>query len=282
MNVKFIAFDSMGVRSMATLVETENGVFFIDPGSALAPYRYGLPPHKVEYEALSSFLGKIYEKIAECDYVIITHYHRDHYLFRNGEEDYYRGKIIYAKDPYKNINYSQRIRAHALYKKKGVEDIAKSLNFVDDRKLQVNDLRIIFSPPLPHGDCSTRLGWVLAVTIIEDEYKFMFASDTQGCMCDESLNYVLRINPDFLVISGPPTYLDRNGLLPSNTLRLVNGLKEGSVLVIDHHLLRDKNYVKHLESMRRTRRNITITTAAEYMGSEVKPLEAYRDLLWKD
>ena len=40
-----LAFDSFGVRSMATFVETDDLKVLIDPGVALAPVRYGLEPH---------------------------------------------------------------------------------------------------------------------------------------------------------------------------------------------------------------------------------------------
>ncbi|MEM0002060.1 MAG: MBL fold metallo-hydrolase [Desulfurococcaceae archaeon] len=280
MKIKLIAFDSMGVRSMATVVETNEGLIFIDPGAALAPVRYGFPPHELEYKLLSTILGRIHEKAVESDYIIITHYHRDHYLFRNEEKQYYRGKVVYAKNPHGKINYSQRIRAYILFKKMNVESIVKKLSFVDNSVIQINSIKLIFSPPLPHGECGTKLGWVLAVTVIEDDYKFMFASDTQGCICSDSLNYVLELSPDFLVISGPPTYLHGGGL-PGNTIKLVEGLKEKSILIIDHHFLRDKNYLKHMEYLRKIRSDLTITTAAEYMGFEIKQLEAYRDELWK-
>jgi predicted metallo-beta-lactamase superfamily hydrolase len=40
-----LAFDSFGVRSMSTFVETDDLRILIDPGVALAPIRYGLEPH---------------------------------------------------------------------------------------------------------------------------------------------------------------------------------------------------------------------------------------------
>ncbi len=48
-----LAFDSFGVRSMATFVETDNLRILIDPGVSLAPIRYGLEPHPLEWERLN-------------------------------------------------------------------------------------------------------------------------------------------------------------------------------------------------------------------------------------
>lgn len=50
MKVIPLAFESMGVRSMATFVETDQKIL-IDPGTSIAPKRFGYPPYKTEFEA---------------------------------------------------------------------------------------------------------------------------------------------------------------------------------------------------------------------------------------
>ena len=47
-----LAFESMGVRGMATYVETEDLRILFDPGCALGP-RFSLRPSEREYLALS-------------------------------------------------------------------------------------------------------------------------------------------------------------------------------------------------------------------------------------
>lgn len=42
MNIVPLAFESMGVRSMATFVETDQRIL-IDPGTSIAPKRFGFP-----------------------------------------------------------------------------------------------------------------------------------------------------------------------------------------------------------------------------------------------
>jgi len=264
---------------MATLVETVDGVFFIDPGAALAPWRYGLPPHEEEVKALNEALERIYRALSGADYVIITHYHRDHYLYREGEQEHYRGKRLFVKHPSRHINHSQAVRAYVLFKKRGVESIASGVKYVDASSVELDRVKLEFSQPLYHGECGTKLGWVLAATITEGDYIFTFASDVQGCLCSDSLSYILSKSPDFLVLSGPPTYKGVREL-PGNTAKLVKELKSGATLVIDHHFLRDREYVVYMEKLRRIRDDVLITTAAEYMGLGVKQLEAYRDLLW--
>ena len=99
--------DSMGVRSMATLVETDGVKIFIDASAALGPSRYGLPPHPLEIRALEEAKEKIRRLAMDCDILVITHYHYDHY---DPEERFYEGKKIFAKDIGGNINRSQRER----------------------------------------------------------------------------------------------------------------------------------------------------------------------------
>ena len=50
MRVKPLAFESLGVRSMSTLVEVDDLNIVIDPSISLAPNRFRLPPHPVEIE----------------------------------------------------------------------------------------------------------------------------------------------------------------------------------------------------------------------------------------
>ncbi len=278
--VKLVAFDSMGVRSMATIIESSAGLIFIDPGAALAPWRYNLPPHEVELKTLREFLEEIYRYMREADYVVITHYHRDHYLYRSGEEEYYSGKTLFIKHPTNMINRSQYVRAYVLLKKMNVENKAKHVLYADNSSINIDGVKIEFSKPLPHGECNSKLGWVITANIIEDGEVVSFASDTQGCMCRECLDYIHRVSPDLLIISGPPVYLGLKDI-PLNTVKLVESMKPGSTIIIDHHFLREKNYIEYMEKLRRIRSDVRVVTAAEYMHREIKQLEAYRDQLWR-
>jgi predicted metallo-beta-lactamase superfamily hydrolase len=79
LNVKPLAFDSFGVRSMATFVETDDVAVLIDPGVSLAPIRYGLPPHPIEEHRMNERWADIKAHVARSDVLIVTHYHYDHY-----------------------------------------------------------------------------------------------------------------------------------------------------------------------------------------------------------
>src|SRR5262249_60655583 len=59
MRVMPLAADSLGVRSMATYVEAGDLRLLLDPGAALSPNRFGLPPTPEEEEALARALDRI-------------------------------------------------------------------------------------------------------------------------------------------------------------------------------------------------------------------------------
>ena len=73
-----LASDSLGVRSMATLVVLKNESLLIDPSAALGPYRYGLKPAKEELEMLDLSLKRIEKFSKLANKIFITHYHFDH------------------------------------------------------------------------------------------------------------------------------------------------------------------------------------------------------------
>ena len=116
MKVIPVASDSLGVRSMATYVETRSCKILIDPSAALGPKRYGLPPAQQEIETLVKTKNEIAKTAEYCDILTISHYHYDHY---DPSEAFYHGKTVFAKDISSNINKSQMKRGTEF--KKNVE-----------------------------------------------------------------------------------------------------------------------------------------------------------------
>jgi len=73
LEIKPLAFDSLGVRSMATFISTPDINIIIDPSASLAPLRYGLPPHELEVRALHNSIEVIKNFISFSDVIVITH-----------------------------------------------------------------------------------------------------------------------------------------------------------------------------------------------------------------
>jgi len=66
-DVSILAADSMGVRSLATVVNACGVRLGLDLGASLAPRRYGLPPHELELKALERALKRAAEEVQASD-----------------------------------------------------------------------------------------------------------------------------------------------------------------------------------------------------------------------
>ena len=74
MNIKPLAFESLGTRGMATSVVTRDCILLIDPGVDLASRRFGLPPHPMEVERKKDHWAKIKDYAEHSDIIIPVSY----------------------------------------------------------------------------------------------------------------------------------------------------------------------------------------------------------------
>lgn len=292
-----IAFESLGVRSMCTYVETPDVRVLLDAGVSLAPNRYGFPPHPREYIAIREKREEIIGFADKSDVITVSHYHFDHhtpsytdwaYNWCSPEiaEKIYRGKVVLAKSIKEHVNFSQRRRGWLFAKTGGRH--AKRLEIADERTFIFGDTSISFSKPVFHGPEESDLGWVLMATVSYRGESVLFAPDTQGPISRETLNIIIEDKPKLAIIGGPPTYLadfrmrveDMNAALEN--LRVL--VKRIPIIILDHHILRDENWksifgpiVEYASSM-----GHNVLTAAEFLGLENSTLEAYRKKLYSD
>lgn len=288
MHIQFIAFESLGVRSQATFIQTKEYTIFIDPSAALAPSRYGLPPHVAEVEKLLEIFDKIEELIKDSDILIFTHYHYDHHdPGRFIDPILYKDKIIFIKDPRNNINVSQRIRASRFLKV--LVGNAKALHIADGASISMGNTTIRFSNPLPHGE-SSNLGYVVAICIADDDKTILYTSDIEGGPKENHKELLDLCKADIAVIDGPPIYL-LGYKYSENSLRLsiefiisLLNLESIKLIVLDHHLCREIGYKEKLAQIFEKAEMLGkhIKTAAEFMGLKPLFLEAMRRNLYKD
>jgi uncharacterized protein len=279
MKVKLIASDSMGVRSMATVVETGDVCIFIDSAVALGPSRYGLPPHQKEIDALNRTYKKINELAENCDSFVITHYHYDHYT---PDGEFYKGKKVFAKSIDKNINKSQKRRGSLLAERFGDKS---EIVYCDGTEHKIGKTKIKFSPPFPHGPRGTRLGYTIMVTVEENE-KVLFTSDVQGPVDEKAAEYIIGQEPDMLITDGPPTYFLGWKFSMANFKKaegnMLDIMKNTECrLVLDHHLMRDLKYRERLPILYGMYDD-RIQTFAEFNGTKNNMLEARRKELWNE
>ena len=270
--------DSLGVRSLSAHIQTQDTSIMIDPSAALGPKRYGLPPHPLEIEALNNAKNTLRRFAQESNIHIISHYHYDHY---DPHEDFYEGKTLLVKDPKHNINKSQCQRGTKFYNT--LQDNCTFL-FADNTVHRFDDTTITFSEPMPHGPDNTRLGTVLMTTVADCKQVVLHASDVQGPISTKPTDYIIKINPDLLILDGVATIflgwkLSKDDL-NSALCNLQKILDETSAHIIyDHHNTRDKKYLfyhKDILSAYPKR----IQTYAEYLNKDNCFLESKRKELY--
>ena len=81
---------------MATYVECGQTRILIDPGSTMAPNRFGLPPADEEWEALRRANDRISAYVLRAGMIFLSHYHEDHFRHDPG---LYRGRTVWARTP---------------------------------------------------------------------------------------------------------------------------------------------------------------------------------------
>ncbi len=290
-----LAYESLGVRSMCTLVRTRDVTVLLDAGVALGP-RFRLMPHPREFRARNEARERITAAAAKAKVVTISHYHNDHHtpnfidpvwLGSTPElsEKTYKGKIVLAKDFRKNINTAQRRRGWMF--KQAVEKWAEKLEVADNRSFEFGKTTVRFPPPVPHGEDESELGWVLPCIFERSGEKFVFAPDVQGPVSEETVKVILDEKPDVLIMGGPPTYLQGFRIgeeFFQTALRHMEKIaKQVQTVVIDHHLLRDGEWYKFLEPVRSSAEKMghRIVTAADLLGQEPSPLEYCRKELYE-
>jgi len=279
MKVIPLAAESLGVRSMATYVECAQSRILIDPGAALGPSRFGLPPADQEWEALRRANDRISAYATRAQLVFVSHYHEDHFRY---DPTVYAGRAVWAKDPSHMINPRQGQRAAELWRSLKA---SCCLDSAEGKVYDFPDASLKASPPLAHGSEGTGLGYVVALTVTDraEGFRFVFASDVQGPVSPVVTAYLIRERPHLLYLSGPPTYLERqvgSRLIEQGITNLLGIIETtGCRVLVDHHALRDPRYKEQLARVWETGKAVT---AAGHLGLPDAGLEASRNVLWAE
>jgi hypothetical protein len=291
-----VGFESLGVRSMCTFVETPDVKLLIDAGVALGPRSRRLP-HPREYQARNECRARIRTYAAKADAVVISHYHNDHHTPNYTEnvwlgssadeaEEIYREKTVLAKDIRNAINFNQRRRGWMF--QRFVKRIGSRCEIADGKSFEFGSTRIKLSQPVPHGEDGSELGWVLMTCVRSGEETFLHASDVQGPMSEETTKMILQEKPDFLVLGGPPTYLEgvrvgqasiRAGI--ENAARIAS---RTPIVLFEHHILRSEEWREHSKPVYDAASSAehSVMTAAEYLKRPIMLLESQRERLYEE
>ncbi|HYM39844.1 MAG TPA: hypothetical protein VEY12_06845 [Thermoplasmata archaeon] len=282
MKITPLAADSLGARSMATLVETPDVTILLDPAVRLAPYRYDLSPHPTEEARQKELWRRIKEAAKRAEVLTVSHYHYDHH--NPDAPSIFRGKLAYLKDGKAKINRSQRERASAFVR--AVKKYPLEIQVAEGNDVDFGGTELTFSPAVPHG-YNDELGYVVMARIAQGDEIFVHTGDVEGPPLKEQLGFLLDAAPTVLYADGPMTHMPDNypeAYTKRSLANLERVIRSTALrtLILDHHLLRDREWRSRIEPLAAAaaEHDVTVTTAAGYAGKAVDQLEANRDRLY--
>lgn len=277
MEITILGCESMGARSLAVRVRTDDRCIVIDPGVALGMLRGGLAPHPLEIAAAEATRTRILGALAEATDVVVTHYHGDHIPL--AEPSPFRlgcaalpdlaGVRLWCKGP-------EGISRTSLARRRDLERcLERPLGSAEG----IGDAQIRCSHGVLHGSPSSHLGQVMMVRIAEGDEIFVYASDMQ-LLDDAAVATIYGWRPSTLLASGPPLYL-RDLSMADRKSAWLNALFLAGVvptLILDHHLMRSATGLTWLDHLAAHTGN-RVCCGAVFMGSEPRLLEADRQAL---
>ncbi|MEK7217219.1 MAG: hypothetical protein AAB289_16670, partial [Chloroflexota bacterium] len=261
--------DSLGVRSMATMVTGGGVSLLIDPGAALGGLeRNDAVPSDAERQAAAAARARIITAASRCDAVFVTSYGPDHH---NLLADCRATLPVFLKTPSDAGEYSAARAIIDVIKGPG-----RSIGFAGGSETAFGALTV---------GCSAGLS-AMAVTVRSEGRTFVHGSSSLNRDCDAGLRHVIGQAPDLVYLSGAPLYRlgednrDSDGEPPirgacRKALRALLELvgRSGCRAVVDHELLRTMDYRQLYAPAFATGR---VSTAAEFLNSKETLLEAAR------
>lgn len=156
--------------------------------------------------------------------------------------------------------------------------------FADGREFQFGETKVRFTRPLFHGIEFSMVGWVFATIIEYKGKKLIHSSDLNGPIIEDYAEWIIRENPNFLILDGPMTYMLGYLLNKTNLRRAVdNAVKivksiDAEVIIYDHHLPREVHFKEHTKEVWEAgeKLNKRVLTAAEFLGEKPKVLKSKR------
>ncbi len=276
--IKILAAESLGVRSLCCLVEKEKKRILIDSGFALGYTRHGLHPHPIQAAVVEIIRQKIMEELKETSDLVFSHFHGDHIPFEKANVYQLNLKNVrqYLKTP---RVWSKSIEDESHKFKERAWDLRLNCDhFTAAEGLSVGDMT--FSQTVPHGEKNSSLGNVMMTKIKVNNINFVHASDIQF-LYTPTIERIMELSPDIVIASGPPLYLSHVDKkmaqeAASNILYLSNQVDN---LIVDHHLLRSEAGLFYLRELNEKSHN-KIISAADFMGIPPFLLEARREELY--
>lgn len=279
MQITPLAAESMGVRSMATFVETADTRILIDPGIWLAEERLGLTPLAVESWTAEKLARRVRLFSESARVLVYTHFHPAQIEALPLET--LADRTLFLKNPNQKVSAPRRKAAFGWLA--DVKTQSKTIEYADGRLFRLGNTRLVFSRPVAAHEHAADT--VIQLAVSEGKASFVYTSEIAGACTGEALDFILENDPDVIYLDGPVTYRSGPDICPLETRleALKRLLSETRVrhLIIDHHLTRDFHWRQQIEPVFKLaqEREVQIQTAAEFRGDPIQLLESRRKQL---
>ena len=281
MKIEILGSESLGVRGLSCVVETDDRRIIIDPGLALGYQRHNLLPHPFQVAVGENVRRKIVKALKGCTDIVISHFHGDHIPLANANPFQLSAQKV-SRDFRKPKLWCKCSNNLSPAMGKRCSDLSQVL----ERRLTCSegqtDGLLRFSQSMPHGEANTHLGEVMMARVGDKEEVFVHASDIQ--LLDNSpIEQIIAWKPYIVLASGPPLYLrslssKKRRKARDNALLLARHVP---ILILDHHMLRNEEGFRFLEELSASAGH-KIFCAADYMKRKRLPLEAWRQRLYRE
>lgn len=146
------------------------------------------------------------------------------------------------------------------------------VRFAEGKAYEFRKTRIRFTKPLFHGIEYSRVGWVFSTIVERGEEKLLHSSDLNGPIIEDYTSFIIRENPDYLILDGPMTYMLGYTLNLINFRRVLENVKrvveeaDFKVMIWDHHLPREKKFRERTKEVWELARKLgkNLLTAREF------------------
>ncbi|MFB0561391.1 MAG: MBL fold metallo-hydrolase [Candidatus Lokiarchaeia archaeon] len=154
------------------------------------------------------------------------------------------------------------------------------VKYPEGREFHFGKTRLRFTKPLFHGIEFSRVGWIFATVIESEGERLIHSSDMNGPIIEDYAEWIIKENPDILILDGPMTYMFGYLLNRINLNRtIVNVSKiitetKAKLIIYDHHLTREAKFKERTSEVWETAKkcNKRLLTAANFLGKTPKVL----------
>jgi hypothetical protein len=148
--------------------------------------------------------------------------------------------------------------------------------YPEGKKFKFGKTTLRFTKPLFHGIEFSRVGWVFSTIVEYKKEKLIHSSDLDGPMIEDYAKWIIKENPDVLILDGPTSYMLGYMLNRINLNRCIENISkivekiDSELIIYDHHLPREKKFRERTKKVWDTakKRKKKVLTVAEFLGKE--------------